>query len=287
VNPFKKIVSEYARLLQRGGKLPPGKSKRAARRGKISLGAPKVLIFSPHPDDECITGGLALRLRREAKWDVINVAVTLGSKRERRAARLRELQNACASLGFGVVVPVKSGLEHINLESRKHNCVHWRVAVRVVAQILAEYRPRVIFVPHEHDGHETHIGTHFLVLDALKTLPAAFKCHVVETEFWGQMTEPNLLVESGVQDVADLVAALACHVGEVRRNAYHARLPAWMMDNVRRGAELVGGPGGAEPDFDFATIYRLRKWKGGKLQNISGGGKFLGAAKNPASLFKI
>jgi LmbE family N-acetylglucosaminyl deacetylase len=37
------------------------------------------LIFSPHPDDECIIGGLALRLLREAKWNVINVAVTLGS----------------------------------------------------------------------------------------------------------------------------------------------------------------------------------------------------------------
>ena len=58
------------------------------------------------------------------------------------------------------------------------------------------------------------------------------------------MAEPNLLVESGVEDVADLVAALACHVGEVRRNPYHARLPAWMMDNVRRGAELVGGRAG-------------------------------------------
>ena len=73
------------------------------------------------------------------------------------------------------------------------------------------------------------------------------------------MAEPNLLVESGVEDMGDLVAALACHVGEMRRNPYHARLPAWMLDNVRR-AELVGGQGGAAPDFTFGTIYRLRKW---------------------------
>ena len=126
----------------------------------------------------------------------------------------------------------------------------------------------MIFIPHEHDGHETHIGTHFLALDALKTLPRDFKCHVVETEFWGPMAEPNLLVESSTKDVADLVAALACHIGEVRRNAYHARLPAWMMDNVRRGAELVGGQGEVAPDFAFATIYRLRKWKSGRLSNV-------------------
>jgi len=64
----------------------------------VLVNAPRVLIFSPHPDDECITGGLALRLLREAKWNVVNVAVTLGSDRVRQAARRRELQNACAAL---------------------------------------------------------------------------------------------------------------------------------------------------------------------------------------------
>jgi LmbE family N-acetylglucosaminyl deacetylase len=285
VNPFQKFVSEHARLLQSGKKLPLGRPQKIPRQPGISANGPKALIFSPHPDDECITGGLAFRLLREAKWNVINVAVTLGSKRERRAARLRELQNACASLGFGLIVVGKLGLERINPEMRKRNRVHWRAAVRVIARILTEHRPRVIFVPHEHDGHETHVGTHFLVLDALKTLPAAFKCHVVETEFWGQLTEPNLLVESGVGDVVALVAALACHAGEVRRNAYHMRLPAWMMDNVRRGAELVGGQGGVAPDFAFATIYRLRKGKGGKLQKNFGGGKFLSSRENAAKLF--
>jgi N-acetylglucosamine malate deacetylase 1 len=283
VNPFQKFVSEHAWPLRGGRKLPLGKWKQAARRTKISPGAPKVLIFSPHPDDECITGGLALRLLREAKWNVINVAVTLGSKRERRAARLRELQNACASLGFGLIVPDKYGLERINPETRKQNRAHWRAAVKVVARTLTEHQPRVIFVPHEHDGHETHIGTHFLVLDALNTLPRDFKCHVVETEFWRQMTEPNLLVESSANNVAAMVAALACHVGEVRRNAYHARLPAWMMDNVRRGAEMVGGQRGAAPDFTFATIYRLRKWKSGKL--ISAKCKFLSRRESAAKLF--
>ena len=85
-------------------------------------------------------------------------------------------------------------------------------------------------------------------------------CLVVETEFWGAMDTPNLMVESSAADVADLVAALSLHVGEVARNAYHLRLPAWMMDNVRRGAELVGGQGGVAPRFALCTLYRLRRW---------------------------
>ncbi|MGA9779076.1 MAG: PIG-L deacetylase family protein [Limisphaerales bacterium] len=280
MNPFQKYVSDLAQLLHRGEKLPLGRSPKFQRQRRLSRDTPKALIFSPHPDDECIVGGLALRLLRESKWNVVNVGVTLGSKRERRTARLRELRSACASLGFGLMVPKEQGLERITLKSRKQNRAHWRLAVKVIAGILAEQCPRVIFVPHEHDGHPVHVGTHFLVLDALKTLPAGFQCHVVETEFWGQMTEPNLLVELGAADVGDLVAALACHTGEVRRNPYHVRLPAWMVDNVWRGAELVGGQGGVAPDFAFGAIYRLQKWSHGRLAPVQSGQRFLPSAMN-------
>jgi LmbE family N-acetylglucosaminyl deacetylase len=284
MNPFQKFVSESARIFQSGKKLPAGKP-RAAKRPKISAAAPRALIFAPHPDDECIVGGLALRLLREAHWNIVNVAVTLGSKRSRQAARLRELQHACAVLGFALVVPARRGLERITVESRKKNRAHWMSAVKMTAQILTAHQPQVIFIPHKADGHPSHVGVHWLVLDALKTLPDNFNCHVVETEFWGQMTHPNLLVESSVADVGDLVAALTCHVGEVRRNPYHARLPAWMLDNVRRGAERVGGQGGASPDFTFGTIYRLRRWRGRKLSEVFTAGKILSVKQNPVALF--
>ncbi len=201
MNRYYQWVSEFERLLRQGKSLRPPRVSRP--RQTFSPAAPKVLLFSPHPDDECITGALPLRLLREAKWNVIAVGVTLGSKRARRAARRRELQNACAELGFGLVV---AGLEHMSVETREGDRARWQAAVTVIAGLLAEHQPRVIFLPHEHDWNRTHIGVHFLVLDALETLPAKFGCYVVETEFWGQMTEPNLLVESGVDDVAALVA---------------------------------------------------------------------------------
>jgi LmbE family N-acetylglucosaminyl deacetylase len=282
INPFRKFVSEHTRLFQSGKKLPTGRPKKFPRHRKVPDNAPKVLIFSPHPDDECIVGGLALRLLREAKWNIINVAVTLGGKKERRKERLRELQNACGFLGFGLI-PI--GLEKVNSTTRQKNRGYWMAAVEQIKDVLQANKPRVIFLPHECDGHGAHIGAHFLVLYALKKMPLSFECFVVETEFWGQMTDPNLLVESNAEDVGDLVAALACHVGEVRRNPYHARLPSWMLDNVRRGTELVGGQGGAAPDFTFATIYRLRKWTRGRLTNVLKNGRFLSRSKNPAGLF--
>ena len=122
-------------------------------------------------------------------------------------------------------------------------------------------------------------------VDALTRQPADFSCHVVETEFWGAMATPNLMVESSVTDLADMMTALSFHVGEVQRNPYHLLVPAWMQDNVRRGGELVGGQGGAAPDFVFCTLYRLRQWSDGQLRSMYVGGRTLPADVNASTLF--
>jgi N-acetylglucosamine malate deacetylase 1 len=123
------------------------------------------------------------------------------------------------------------------------------------------------------------------VMDALKTMPPEFRCQAVETEFWGQMSHPNLMVESSLDDVADLLAALSCHAGELQRNPYHLRLPAWLQDNVRRGAELVGGQGGAAPDYLFATLYRVREWSQNGLRETWPRGRSIGQQENIAGIF--
>ncbi|MEY2427829.1 MAG: hypothetical protein QOJ40_714 [Verrucomicrobiota bacterium] len=265
--------------------MPLGNFEPVARPAPAS-GAPTALFFAPHPDDECIVGGLALRLMREAGMDLINVAVTQGSKKERQAERYRELQAACNYLGFGLIQTGPSGLERINPKTREQQPGHWASAVKVIADILSKNQPRVIFFPHLHDWNTTHIGTHLLVMDAIRRMPLEFECYLVETEFWGQMTEPNLMVEISENDLADMITATTFHVGEVQRNPYHLLLPAWMMDNVRRGTELVGGQGGAAPDFVFAALYRLRKWTRGRVSEFFDGGKQVARASNVGELFR-
>jgi LmbE family N-acetylglucosaminyl deacetylase len=284
MNPYNHLVSEYARFAREGKSYPLG-TFAPLPRPAIAADAPKVLIFSPHPDDEVIIGGIALRLLREAKWNVINVAVTQGSKKERQLERLEELKKCCDCIGFGLVQTLPTGLEKVNVKCREQDPGHWAQSVKIIADILARHRPRVILFPHVLDWNSSHIGTHFLVLDALKTLGPNFDCFAVETEFWGQMPTPNLTVESSPQDLADLITALTFHVGEVKRNPYHLLLPAWMQDNVRRGGELVGGQGNAAPDFTFATLYRLRRWRNGQLENMYTGGKSLSTTESPATLF--
>ncbi|MEP6663937.1 MAG: PIG-L family deacetylase, partial [Verrucomicrobiota bacterium] len=206
MNPYFKLASELARLIGEAktfplGGLPP------CPRPAVAEDAPKVLFFAPHPDDETIQGGLALRLLREAKWNVINVAVTLGSKKGRQQERLAELKNASEFIGFGLLEAGTNGLEHVTPKTRVNDKPLWAEMVKTIAAILTRHQPKVIFFPHDEDWNDTHIGLHHLLLDALRSLPPGFRCFCVETEFWGQNDSPNLLVEYNTQEVADLMAA--------------------------------------------------------------------------------
>ncbi|QLH40060.1 MAG: PIG-L family deacetylase [Defluviicoccus sp.] len=277
-NPFRGLAEGYFRLLreERLVRVEPGSSIRSGRSGSSET-AGTALIFAPHPDDESLTGALALRLARQCGMRVLVVPVTFGSRTDRRAERMRELHEACAWLGFGVVPTGPAGFGAVTPAARQSDPQTWARAVQAAALIIADQRPAIIFAPHAADRHPAHIGTHHLVLDALAALSADFRCRLIETEYWAQMADPNLMVESSVEDVADLVAAVSLHRGEVARSSYHLSLPAWMIDNVRRGTELVGGFRAEAPPCVFATLYRQSHWCHGALQPPLKPGLFLPA----------
>jgi LmbE family N-acetylglucosaminyl deacetylase len=281
-NPYRAIVDSFAHCLTEGTPLDSAGLVRPGR-PPVPGGSPTVLIFAPHPDDEVIIGGLPLRLLRELKQNVVNVAVTLGSREDRKAERWQELENCCGYVGFGLVAPAERGLEGINPASRENDPRRWSASVSAIAGLLTTHQPSTVFFPHADDWNKTHIAVHHLLVEALRS--SGVTCLVVETEFWRAMDTPNLMVESSAADVADLVAALSLHTGEVARNAYHLRLPAWMIDNVRRGAELIGGQGGTAPRFAFATLYRLRRWESGGFHNILDGGRVLSCQEDLSTLF--
>lgn len=281
-HPYRRFVDDLVALERAGRALPLGGLASVARAAPARAGT--ALLLAPHPDDECITGALPLRLQRQAGLKVVAVPVTLGSLQARRAERLAEANAACAFLGFTLQLAAPGGLERIGAHTRAQDPPHWQAAVRAVTDLIARLQPDIVFFPHAEDWNSTHVGTHQLALDALAAQAPGFSCWTAETEYWANMRAPNLLVESTAEEVADLVAAVSCYAGEVQRNPFHLRLPPWMQDNVRRGGEVVGGQGGPAPAFDFATLYRLGRWQNGHLDPLTGGGRLLAAADDPAAL---
>jgi N-acetylglucosamine malate deacetylase 1 len=244
-------------------------------------GANTCLIMSPHPDDECITGGLAWRLQQEAGWRVVNLAITHGSNPLRQLARARELHAACAQLGFDCQLLGERGLLHVRPHTRLEQPVLWQAHVAQVVAQLQRWQPQLILCPHSEDAQSAHIGTYLLTLDALAQMPSDYTTQLACSEYWSTMAAPNLMVQLARSDLAQLMSALMQHVGEVSRNPYHLSLPAWAMDNVRRGAELVGTPGAPAPDFEFAALYQVHTWRAGSLLPSWEAGRFANLASSP------
>jgi LmbE family N-acetylglucosaminyl deacetylase len=265
MNPYLEFVSGIEKNLEEAEGI------RVSGESGTIMSDRKVLLFSPHPDDECINGLLPLRLMRETRQQIVNVPVTFGSKVERQAERATELEDACGYLGWDI----HRGREDFGA-----------LDAEGAARILDMFQPELIFLPHAEDWNSRHISTHFLVMEALAGMPEGFSCLLAETEYWGAMDDPNLMVEGDAQIVADLVAATSLHAGEVARNPYHLLLPAWMQDNVRRGGELVCGQGEAAPDFSFAALYRIQQWQDGGLKKVLDGGTVLSMGASLDVLFQ-
>jgi hypothetical protein len=261
-HPYSEFVREFDALLKRASDLPRGDFRAAPRRPPKS-GSPLALVLAPHPDDECIVGALPLRLQRESGWRVAVAPVTLGSRVDRRDARLAELRGACGYLGWDVIVPGDGRL----------------------AELLRREKPDLVLFPHAEDANSTHRRVHALALDALRARGKNLSVFAAETEFWSTLTDPNLMVEASSTDAADLIAALSFHKGEIARNPYHVLLPCWLADGARRGAELCGGQGAAAPAVRFAALYRLSHWNGRALERAAGPARIVAGGADLGALF--
>lgn len=228
-----------------------------------------VMILSPHPDDECISGALAFRLMQENNAHVINVAVTLGSNSDRQEERRNELLNACEELD----------IECLFLNEK------WSSKAKELKGLIQKYSPQVIIAPHLKDHHPAHVKTAELIR---KVLPSFKKERIIlaSSEFWGIMKAPNLLLEVPAEILELQMKALLHHVGEVERNPYHLRLPGWMLDNVRRGSEIIGGKGTAAPTMAFGVLYTIELFDGEKLKKPRNLPGFITSEDNISAIFQ-
>ena len=277
-----RFVQGTVKAMAAGRKIPVGPSPqplvfpaRSSRAGQPV----KVLICSPHPDDEALVGALAFRLRQEAGASITNCAITLGSNLEQRPRRLRELESACRVLGFGLIVPNHpSAFDRVNPDNRQKHPEEWQAKVETLRKIFELEKPDAVIAPHAEDFNTTHIGTHYLVVDALGAYLEGAGHGLfpfIETEFWHQNARPNLMLGVSPEVVAILLMATAEHGGEVARNPYHLRHPGYLMHNVGLGSEVVGGQGGPAFPFPFAELYRVTFLKGREVVAPKPGGRIV------------
>ena len=257
------FVSSYVKLLESAKEIPLGEY-RHLQLPALPPNAPVAAIFSPHPDDEILSGApLALQLRREG-YRIVNVAMTLGRPAQ-RVRRRAEVEAACAYIGFDLELLSPDGFNSVSSSLRKRP--EWVALVHAISQFIDRVQPKAVIMHHTHDAHHDHQGTAYMVRDAFAR--SAWSGLLFEAEYWCDMYKPNLMLEVSASDLASMLEALSFHKGELARNPYHLRWPALLSDNVRR-SEIVLGRGATAPAFDFAVMYRRNVCEAGKIHPKAG-----------------
>ena len=203
----------------------------------------RIVIVAPHPDDECLMAGIALRAKLEHGAEVAVLPFTYGSMVNRQRDRKTELDHALQILHFTKLDPRGSGEDELDFDQ--------------VKLALLEFCPDAVILPHPRDGHSTHIRCSEIAIRATLEIAQEEKrrIQVFQSEFWQSLESPNLLLPLSEEVVTRMGKALLCHVGEIERNPYHLTLPAWLMDQVRRGSEIHKG--GAKGNTVFGQLYRF------------------------------
>jgi LmbE family N-acetylglucosaminyl deacetylase len=218
-----------------------------------------VVVIAPHPDDESIGCGGALRLHADRGDRVVVLFMTSGEKAlkhlpKEEVWRTREAEAAAAAEILGVARI--QFFRHRDWQLDEHLD---QAAEQVRAEIERE-SPSAVYLPHPLDAHPDHRAAHLAFRRALRDGGQDDAMAAMAYEVWTPMTRHNHLVDVGGVMPAK-IRAVRCHASQLAsfdydqavrglnryRGALHTRwryAEAFFNLNPAAGEVAVGLPGG-------------------------------------------
>ncbi len=210
----------------------------------------RILVLSPHPDDEAIGCGGTLRKHIIDGDKVQVIFLTSGergghgmSEEETKRVREREAKDAAAILGY-------ESFEFWRIPNGK-----LRVTKSTVERLqvkLKDWRPDFIYVTHDKEMHPEHRAAAGIVHKALSNEFALEDKPVVYMyEVWTPMQNMDHIV-----DISSYV--------DVKRNAIQAhkcQCAVMSFDEAILGLNRYRGEMHSWPGGDYAEIFVRMKWK--------------------------
>jgi LmbE family N-acetylglucosaminyl deacetylase len=226
-----------------------------------------VVHFSPHPDDELLGAPATLMALRDAGYQILNVACSLG-RAEQRPRREAELRDACRSAGFELMVldpPVAISDEQDRKSASERLMDHMRSAI-------CKLQPQIIVSPSPHDRHPGHELVARALRDVLRDL-APVRAYWWMWGLWGPLPLPTLGTRFDQLRLEEILTALRAHRGELERNDYRRILRGRAEMYASLGPELLFGFGSEDAEMAEAAYVEL-------LTEVSCDGRWrLGAAR--------
>lgn len=196
----------------------------------------RVLVLSPHPDDDIIGCGGTLYRYHQMGAEIAVIYMTDGRKGNNRYAEdelvfIRQEEAKRAAKIIGIDRP-------IFLDNRDSELTPSRKTITELSAILSDYKPAAVFLPFFMDNHPDHIATSQIFFSAARTLTSSM-CY--SYGIWTPLPTSNI--------VSDITACLEKKI--LALNEHKSQLELIDLVEAAKGLSryysiLNGGNGYAE-----------------------------------------
>jgi LmbE family N-acetylglucosaminyl deacetylase len=190
---------------------------------------------------------------RDAGWQVVNLACSLGRAADRERRR-GELAQACRRAGFELEVP--EGFPPIGA----HDVLALAQSAlsAAIAEAAQDLDAQLIVGPSPHDAHPGHEVVGRAIRDAVEARGSPR--NVMFWGIWGELPMPNVLVPFDTDRLAEIQHALAAHAGELQRNRFDRLVKSRAVAHAVLGPERVFGFGAPGREHDYVELLTQVTW---------------------------
>jgi LmbE family N-acetylglucosaminyl deacetylase len=224
----------------------------------MNLKDKKILVISPHPDDEMIsTGGLiAKAINENAKVFVLYISIgksrQLVTGKTEESTRLKETEDVSKFMGFTYKFQF-IGDEFMRIDSLPQKSI-----IEPIEDIMQEFKPDIVVIPYQYSFDQDHRAIFTAAMTALRPIPrkvrhlVAFVLEFEEPHSWGigPAFKPNYYVVLNEELLKRKLDGLRFHKTQIRDEPFTRSL-----ENLTRLAQFRGH----EIGEDYAEAYRLHR----------------------------
>ena len=217
----------------------------------------KILVISPHPDDEIIgCGGILDKFKRkhQISWTIIT-KMQKGYKPNQIEKRKKEIQKVKIKLNI-------KNFFNLNFNPKELNRGNLEKLIEELSIIIKKVKPQIILAPYLHDAHSDHFYTSYAINHILKVFRYPFieSCYYYETLSETNLSfskakkfNPNLYIDI-TKNIKNKIKLLKIYKSEIKKHPFPRS-----VTSLKSLALLRGSESGYKFAEAFQIIYKRSK----------------------------
>lgn len=219
----------------------------------------RILVISPHPDDEAIGCGGLIMLSRAKKWPVHILYMSVGTSRQfvtgktNAKTRIPEIKQAAKFGAFTYTIGFR-GKAFMRLDALPQ-----KTLIEQIENSIQAFKPTVVTLPHIDSYDQDHRATATAAITALRPLPPKVRhqpslvLSYAEPYDWDikEGFHPNFYIDIS-EFMEQKIALLKKHASQMRNDPFPRS-----VENLTR----LAGFWGTQISTTYAEAYKVLKGK--------------------------